>query len=189
MYSDVGKERGSRLREARYANSPKVVQKLFMEFGTSTPKLPNMPSIQPPPTEVGGFCACRLKPTGVPSPFFMTRRLILKQASQGPQSLHASELPMLYRSYFALSDTTSACGTFEFLFFLPTAQCAASSLKPSPKGERLTPRQVTNSVLLSCIRTCLGHLQATEWRIDSGYWKHFRSRKDMLFDGNVVRFL
>jgi len=45
----------------------------------------------------------------------MTRRLILKQASQGPQSLHASELPMLYRSYFALSDTTSACGHIRIL--------------------------------------------------------------------------
>ena len=33
-------------------------------WGTSTPKLSNMPSTQPPPTEVGGFCACRLKPTG-----------------------------------------------------------------------------------------------------------------------------
>ena len=33
-------------------------------WGTSTPKLSNMPSIQPPPTKVGGFCARRLKPTG-----------------------------------------------------------------------------------------------------------------------------
>jgi hypothetical protein len=33
--------------------------------GTFTPKLMNMPSTpKPPPTEVGGFCARRLKPTG-----------------------------------------------------------------------------------------------------------------------------
>jgi len=108
---------------------------------------------EPPPTEVGGFCACRLKPTGAALTILYDRALD-SQVGLAPAAApscvkiaHAvPQLLSILRHNFRLRHSG-------LLLFLPTAQCAASPLKPSPKGEGFSPRQVTKRPGDVCLGT------------------------------------